>query len=284
MEIHRSTLAWLLVKCHFNSLKIVLGEALGRIACSLEVWRWWSMETRQRKLISCAWQSLVGWWYCCSCRWGKTTSLHCSHQRACCSSPKWYTGVESNGGMILTGENRRHRGITCPSAILSTTNPIRIDQGAKPGLREERSATKCLSHDTAFGCYQSVVTQSLSLSLRQHIGWVVPSPENGSSSVNVREIIPRCSDSHRTTDCWQTAEHKWKLCVSRLRTLPFWFLTRRSLEYRHVEHFQYPVRLQLHVDAEVNVLYVNTCTHSSRLSTQRDVATARLVSQGRLDY
>jgi hypothetical protein len=52
--------------------------------------------------------------------------------------------LESDGGMILTGENRRTRGKTCPSASLSTTNPTWIDQG----LHGERPATNELSHGT----------------------------------------------------------------------------------------------------------------------------------------
>jgi hypothetical protein len=46
--------------------------------------------------------------------------------------------VRSHGGMILTGENWRHRRKPCPSATLPTTNPTWIDAGAKPGLRFER--------------------------------------------------------------------------------------------------------------------------------------------------
>jgi hypothetical protein len=30
------------------------------------------------------------WWWCLSCRWGETMSLKCGHQRAYCSSPRWY--------------------------------------------------------------------------------------------------------------------------------------------------------------------------------------------------
>ena len=47
--------------------------------------------------------------------------------------------------MKLTGENRRTRRKTCPSATLSTTNPTWTD----PGLRGERPATNRLSHGTA---------------------------------------------------------------------------------------------------------------------------------------
>jgi hypothetical protein len=35
--------------------------------------------------------------------------------------------------MELTGENRRTRGKTCPSATLSTTNPTWTDLGSNPG-------------------------------------------------------------------------------------------------------------------------------------------------------
>jgi hypothetical protein len=49
----------------------------------------------------------------------------------------------------LTGENRRTRRKTCPSATLSTTNPAWIDPVANPGLRGERPATNDLSHVTA---------------------------------------------------------------------------------------------------------------------------------------
>jgi hypothetical protein len=56
--------------------------------------------------------------------------------------------LESNGGMILTGENRRSRRKTCPSATLSTTNPTWLDPRANPGLRGERPATNDQSHGT----------------------------------------------------------------------------------------------------------------------------------------
>jgi hypothetical protein len=56
---------------------------------------------------------------------------------------------ESDGGMILTGENRRTRRKTCTSATLSTTNPTWINPGANPDLHGEMPATDDLSHDTA---------------------------------------------------------------------------------------------------------------------------------------
>jgi hypothetical protein len=51
--------------------------------------------------------------------------------------------------MKLTWENRSTRGKTCPSATLSTTNPIWTDLGSKPVLRGDRPATNCLSRGTA---------------------------------------------------------------------------------------------------------------------------------------
>jgi hypothetical protein len=59
--------------------------------------------------------------------------------------------LESDGGIILTGENRRTRRKTCPSATLSTTNPTWIYPGANPGLSGERPATNDLSLGTALG-------------------------------------------------------------------------------------------------------------------------------------
>jgi hypothetical protein len=49
--------------------------------------------------------------------------------------------LESDGGMIMTGENRRSRRKTCPSTTLSTTNLTWIYPGANPGLRVERRLT-----------------------------------------------------------------------------------------------------------------------------------------------
>jgi hypothetical protein len=75
--------------------------------------------------------------------------LNYNHQCAYCSPPDDNMSMESDGGMILTGENRRTRKKTCPSATLSTTNPIWTDPCAKPGLRVDKPATNCLSHGTA---------------------------------------------------------------------------------------------------------------------------------------
>jgi hypothetical protein len=62
--------------------------------------------------------------------------------------PRWYEFGERRWN-DMTGENRRTRRKTCPSATLSTTNPTWIDPGSNPGLRGERPATNDLSHGTA---------------------------------------------------------------------------------------------------------------------------------------
>jgi hypothetical protein len=67
--------------------------------------------------------------------------------------------LESDGGMILTGENRRTERKTCPSATLSTTNPTWIVLGANSDLRVGRPKTNHLSHGTALspGINQPIV-------------------------------------------------------------------------------------------------------------------------------
>jgi hypothetical protein len=49
--------------------------------------------------------------------------------------------VCSNGGMVLTRENRSTWRKTCLSATLSTTNRTWTGLGLNPGLRSERPAT-----------------------------------------------------------------------------------------------------------------------------------------------
>jgi hypothetical protein len=63
--------------------------------------------------------------------------------------PRWYEFGERRWNDILTGENRRTRRETCPSATSSTINATWIDPGANPGLRCERLAINDLRHGTA---------------------------------------------------------------------------------------------------------------------------------------
>jgi hypothetical protein len=58
--------------------------------------------------------------------------------------------MESDGGMILTGENQRTWGIICLSATLCTTNPTWTDLEVNPGLCNDRLVTNCLSRGMAF--------------------------------------------------------------------------------------------------------------------------------------
>jgi hypothetical protein len=51
--------------------------------------------------------------------------------------------------MKFKKENRSTRGKACPSATLSTANPIYTEPGSNPGLRGERPAINRLSHGTA---------------------------------------------------------------------------------------------------------------------------------------
>jgi hypothetical protein len=77
------------------------------------------------------------------CRAVETTFIYfyfCDGVRLCLCGTGSLTGplsisrmihewIWSNGGIILTGENRRTRRKTCPSATLSTTNPTWTDLG-----------------------------------------------------------------------------------------------------------------------------------------------------------
>jgi hypothetical protein len=75
-----------------------------------------------------------------------------------------FTHFPGDGGMILTGENRRTPRKTCPSATLSTTNLTWIDLGANPCLRGEMPATNDLSHGTV--TLRQLRTRNCSLGLK----------------------------------------------------------------------------------------------------------------------
>jgi hypothetical protein len=64
--------------------------------------------------------------------------------------------------MKLTGENRRTRGKTCPSATLFTTNPTWTDPESNPGLCGGRPAANRLSRGTAKPCVYTI-TEGLQL-------------------------------------------------------------------------------------------------------------------------
>jgi hypothetical protein len=64
--------------------------------------------------------------------------------------PRRYMSMESHGGTILTGGNRRTRRETCPSVSLFTTNATWTDTGANSDLRGERPATDRLNGTTTY--------------------------------------------------------------------------------------------------------------------------------------
>jgi hypothetical protein len=57
--------------------------------------------------------------------------------------------MNNDGGMVLTGENRRTQEKTGPSSTLSTTNSTWNGPVANEGLRGERPATNRMRHGTA---------------------------------------------------------------------------------------------------------------------------------------
>jgi hypothetical protein len=97
-------------------------------------------EVQQNLLCLCPEKSVILWyplidWF----RWGETTSLNSAANGHIVHTPDDMS-LDSDGGMILTGENRRTRRKPCPSSTLSTTDPAWIDPGANPGLHCERPA------------------------------------------------------------------------------------------------------------------------------------------------
>jgi hypothetical protein len=97
---------------------------------------------------------------CCSCRWGETMSLNCGHQRAYCSSQRWYIHMEPDR-MTVNSESRRTRRKTCPSATLSTADLTWSNPVANPGFRGNRPATNHLNHRPHVGwdaCLPSMLT------------------------------------------------------------------------------------------------------------------------------
>jgi hypothetical protein len=91
----------------------------------------------------------------------------------------------------LTGENRKSRRKTCPSATLSTTNATWIDPGANPGLHGERPATNYLSHGTA----QYPSYKQLASPLRRFTAPPPPEVERPKLSEHLAYLLSYCSIS-----------------------------------------------------------------------------------------
>jgi hypothetical protein len=65
--------------------------------------------------------------------------------------------MESQGGVILTGENRRAQRNIYPSATLFTTNPTLTGPRVNLGLRNEMPATNLLSYGTDSEYYLIII-------------------------------------------------------------------------------------------------------------------------------
>jgi hypothetical protein len=80
--------------------------------------------------------------------------------------------------MILTGKNQNPQRKTCPSATLSTTNPIRTDPGANPGLSGDRPVTnrsRLVMIVTSSQIWHITVPHSIN-------GYFIPNANNPASS------------------------------------------------------------------------------------------------------
>jgi hypothetical protein len=121
-----------------------------------------------------------------------------AHQLAYCSSSRWYTSMESHGGMIRTGKNRRTRRDTCPCATLSTVNRPWTDLIANPGLRHEKPVT-CLNHGTA----QMLITMFTRASHRflSWASWIQPTTSHPLSIRPVLILSP-ISSALRCYECY----------------------------------------------------------------------------------
>jgi hypothetical protein len=87
--------------------------------------------------------------------------------------PRWYEFGELRWNDTLTGEKRRTRRKTCPSATFSATYPTWIDRVANLGLSCERPATNDVSHGTAqCSIHYSLIISSLEAT---YIVWAVDS-------------------------------------------------------------------------------------------------------------
>jgi hypothetical protein len=67
------------------------------------------------------WDLFIVVWFTAdwSCRWDETMSLNRGHQRAYCSSPRWYMSIEKHGEMMMPAGNNSCFVHQSPLAILS---------------------------------------------------------------------------------------------------------------------------------------------------------------------
>jgi hypothetical protein len=166
--------------------------------------------------------------------------------------------------MKLTGENRSTRGKTCPSATLSTTNPIWTDPGSNP-------ATNCLIHGTA--------TFTLYLGLLCHVWSTIIKIETGKFWLYKAAFLylQHLTDSKQRT-CVTICSSKFCLIIFDIHVLHvriyFWkyycMLCQRCfrnwtrelsgtpslscIHCKHSEKFYYPVHFNLCISSSTNII------------------------------
>jgi hypothetical protein len=69
--------------------------------------------------------------------------------RVLCASPAYTWIIINSGGMVLTGETRRTRNETCPTATLFITNATWTYPDENQGLRNEKPVTNGLNYGTS---------------------------------------------------------------------------------------------------------------------------------------
>jgi hypothetical protein len=112
----------------------------------LRIWSWVPEGARHWQWVRLAlWLSFAKWLgFAClffpEDEVGLVPKCGCLLTLAYCAYPRWYEFGERWWNDILTGENRRTRRKTCPSATLPTTNPTRAQNRAS-AVRGRRLTT-----------------------------------------------------------------------------------------------------------------------------------------------
>jgi hypothetical protein len=112
----------------------------------------------------------------CSCRWCKTISLNCAHQRAYCSPCRWYMSMESNGGMMMTGKREQLGGKPIRVPLCPPQIPHNRLACREPGAFRKRSRN--VNHSTTtFGIVVQMYNNVISTRVI-HIKFHVATPVN----------------------------------------------------------------------------------------------------------
>jgi hypothetical protein len=136
-ELHGCTLGnswtWTYVRPHVSSSRLLKGRTLNFVFGRLEHC---STSNRAVRPSKAARPENLRWtnFFFPEGGVGLVPKCGCLLKLAYYAIPRWYEFGERRWNDKLTGENRRTRRKTCPSATLSTTNPTWID----PGLNELR--------------------------------------------------------------------------------------------------------------------------------------------------